>query len=60
MKLELTLSTDESIALRRLAHELGADLPDAAKTALRDWLISHGHLELAEQIDEDTETKGSA
>lgn len=60
MKLDLTLLTDEAIALRRLAHELGADLPDAAKTALRDWLIGHNYLELADQIDEDTETKGSA
>ncbi len=60
MKHDLTLYDDETVAIRRLAHELGADLPDAAKTALRDWLIGHSYLELAEQMDEDTETKGSA
>lgn len=58
-QLDLTLSTDEAIALRRLAVELGAELPDAAKTALRDWLIGNGYLEV-EEMDEDTETKGSA
>jgi hypothetical protein len=46
MRIELDLSTDESIALRRLATEIGADLPTAAKRALRDWLIGNGYLEL--------------
>lgn len=51
-ELVLNLSTDEMIALRRLASELGADLPDAAKTALRDWLIGNGYLEIPEDDSE--------
>lgn len=52
MRIEIDLSTDEAIALRRLAAELGADFPDAAKTALRDWLIGNGYLELLEPGDD--------
>lgn len=47
MKIELHLSAEEVAALARLGHEVGANTPDAAKTALRDWLISHGYLEQA-------------
>lgn len=46
MKLTLDLATDESIAVRYLAHELDVDLPAAAQRALRDWLIGNGYLEL--------------
>lgn len=60
MKLNLNLSTDESIAMRRLANELGCSHEDAAKTALRDWLIASGYLELEHELDEDTETVGEA
>lgn len=63
MKLTLTLQTDEAIALRRLANELGGDLDAAAQIALRDWLIGQGLLELPDEpdvLDEDTETVGEA
>lgn len=56
VELTLDLSSDESIALRRLADELGCSTDDAAKTAPRDWLIASGHLELEHELDEDTET----
>ena len=60
MKFTLDLSADESIALRRMANELGCSNEDAAKTALRDWLIANGYLELEHELDEDTETVGEA
>lgn len=60
MKITLDLATDESIALRRFANEQGVKLSGAAKVALRDWLIGHGYLELADELDEDTETVGEA
>lgn len=60
MKITITLAADESIALRRLANELGCSHEDAAKTALRDWLIASGYLELEHELDEDTETVGEA
>lgn len=60
MNLIFDLSPDESIALRRLANELGCSNEDACKTALRDWMIGHGYLELAHELDEDTETAGEA
>lgn len=61
VKLTLDLATDESIAIRRLANQLGCcSTTDAAKTALRDWLIAGGYLELEHELDEDTETVGEA
>lgn len=60
MKITLTLSTDERIALRRFAHETGEELEDAAHMALREYLISSGMLELAHELGEDTETVGEA
>lgn len=60
MNVVLDLSTDESTALRRLANELGCSHEDAAKTALRDWLIAAGYLELEHELDEDMETVGEA
>lgn len=60
MQIEIKLTTDEAIALRRLANEQGVKLPDAAEAALRDWLIGHGYLELTDEMDEDTETAGEA
>lgn len=60
MKLTLTLQTDEAIALRRLANELGGDLDIVAQIALRDWLIGQGLLELSHEPDEDTGTVGGA
>jgi hypothetical protein len=60
LKITLTLSTDERIALRRYANDIGADLETAAHTGLREFLISSGMLELAHELGEDTETVGSA
>lgn len=60
MKIALTLSTDERLALRRFANEAGEEPADAAHIALRDWLIGHGYLELPDELDEDTETQGEA
>lgn len=60
MKLTLALPTDERLALRRLALERDVSLDQAAQIALRDWLIGHGYLELAPEIDEETETVGEA
>ncbi len=59
MRIELDLATDESIALRRLATEIGTDLPAAAQRALRDWLIGNGYLELP-QPDDDSSPEGGA
>lgn len=60
MKITLTLSTDERIALRKFAHETGEELEDAAHIALREFLIGAGMLELEHDLGEDTETAGSA
>ena len=60
MKITLTLTTMERIALRRFANDIGADLETAAHTGLRDWLTLIGELELAYDLGEDTETVGSA
>lgn len=60
MKITLDLATDESLALRQFANEIGGDLDIAAHIALRDWLIGHGYLELPHELDEDTETQGEA
>lgn len=60
MKITLTLSTMERIALRRYANDIGADLETAAHTALRDWLTLIGELEPEHELGEDTETVGSA
>ena len=45
MKITLTLSTDESLALRRFANETGEDMDAAAGIALREFLIGLGILE---------------
>jgi hypothetical protein len=58
MKINLDLSTDESIALRRLANELGCSLEDGAKTGLRAWLIKNGYLDSAE-ADNDNSHKAT-
>lgn len=60
MKLSLTLSTEESIALRRFANEVGEELDVAVRLALQEFLMSVGHLEYRHALDEDTETKGEA
>lgn len=60
MKLALDLPTDVSLALRRLAKDLGVDPEQAAIHALRDALIASGYLEAEYEIDEDTETEGNA
>lgn len=60
MKLTLTLSTDERIALRRFAAETASpDLDEAAHLAIREYLISAGLLEFHD-LDEGTETVGEA
>jgi len=53
MKIALTLATEESIALRRFANETGENLDDAARLALREYLISIGMLELPEGDNDD-------
>lgn len=61
MRLTIDLSTEEAIALRRFAN--GGDflpLELAAALALRQYLISTGDLEIFPDLDEDTETEGSA
>lgn len=60
MRITLTLSTDERLALRRFANETGEDLDAAAGIALREFLISVGMLEPAHELVEDTETAGEA
>lgn len=61
MKIELDLSADERIALRRFMNEFGLSAPEPAlRLALRDWLIGSGYLELPHELDEDTETAGEA
>lgn len=45
MQLHLSLNEDETGALNRLGNKIGANASDAAKTALRDWLIHHGYLD---------------
>ncbi|MFC5385152.1 hypothetical protein ACFPLB_04130 [Aquamicrobium segne] len=60
MKITITLSTAERIALRRFAAMTGKDLDDAAHLALREYLISSSDLEPEYDLGEDTETAGSA
>ncbi|PWJ80596.1 hypothetical protein C7441_112138 [Pseudaminobacter salicylatoxidans] len=60
MKSSLELSTNERLALRRLANERGLSLDEAAAAALRDWLISNGYLELEHELAADAETAGNA
>lgn len=60
MKLALSLPSDIAIALRRMALEGDRHLAAAAEMALRDWLIGNGYLELDHELDEETETLGSA
>lgn len=60
MKVTLILPHAEQVALRRFMAQFDIATPeDAAATALRDWLIGQGYLEFLE-IDENTETAGSA
>lgn len=60
MRITLTLSTDERLALRRFANESGEELDAVAGIALREFLISVGMLEPAYELAEDTETVGEA
>lgn len=55
MKIALTLSTDESLALRRFANEAGEDLDAAAHIGLREFLIGIGMLELPESDNDNDE-----
>jgi hypothetical protein len=54
------LPTDVSLALRRLAAAERITFEEAAVVVLRDWLTGNGWLEVEHQLDEDTETTGSA
>jgi hypothetical protein len=58
LKITLELTAEVSIALRRLANEIGMEMTDAAAVALRELLIAGGYLELSHELDEDTETVG--
>lgn len=60
MKLALTLPTDVSIALRKLAAEHDITVAEAAELCIADVLIELGLVEDANEIDEDTETEGEA
>lgn len=51
MKLTLTLTSDVSIALRRMANQEGLSIEQAAEAVLRDWLIGNGYLELEPELD---------
>ena len=55
MKITLTLSTMERIALRRFANETGEDLDAAAQLAIREFLIGIGMLELPESDNDNEE-----
>lgn len=55
MKLTLSLSTDEAIALRRFASETGEELDAAAHIGLREFLIGIGMLELPESDNDNEE-----
>lgn len=44
MQIEISLTDDEASALKEFGQKMGAELPDAAKTAIRDWLIGRGYL----------------
>lgn len=57
-RLTLDLPTDVSLALCRLAYEVGAEREDAAIKLLREALIAGGWLEVVE-MDEATEVAGS-
>ncbi len=59
-RIAIELASDERIALRRYANDIGEDLETAAHTGLRDWLTLIGELEEAYDLGEDTETQGSA
>lgn len=58
--LSIPLETAERLALLRLAAEHGLSLEEAAAVALREWLIKNGYLELEHDLDEASETAGSA
>lgn len=61
MKLTIELPSDTSMALRRFAEEVGpTDFSEAAAYALREYLITTGYLELPYELDEDSETDGTA
>jgi len=44
MQIQISLTHDEQLALNRFGQEIGAEMPDAAQTALRQWLIEGGYL----------------
>jgi hypothetical protein len=64
--LTLSISTEDRIALRKLASEhrqlTGKDIPieKLAVALLRDALVLHGGLEAWPDLDEGSETAGSA
>lgn len=59
-KCAVPLSTDARIALRRLAAEHGLSLEQATATVLREYLVQNGYLEMEHDLDEASETVGSA
>lgn len=60
MNIAIALDTAERIALRRVAAAHGLSLEQAAAVALREYLIQNGYLEIEHELDEATETAGSA
>lgn len=60
MTLTIAFSSDEILALRRLAEHYNCDPERAARMALRDWLIGHGYMDLFQGRDEETEMQEKA
>ena len=60
MNISISLSENERAALWRLASETGTNPDAAAHIALREFLISVGFLEPAQELDYDTATEGTA
>ncbi len=60
MRITLDLGADVSTALRRFATETGMEIDAAAHIAIREFLIITGALELLQDMDEDSDTKGKA
>jgi hypothetical protein len=56
----LTLSTAVRLALRRFAADHDLSIEEAAAVVTREYLIGAGYLEPDPEMDEGTETAGSA
>ena len=59
MRITLDLANDVSNALRRFAIDTGMEIDAAAYIAIRECLIITGALELLQDMDENSDTKGN-